>query len=74
VIEKQNAQISLMATSFTHREREVLDHVLRGLTNKEVATRLNIASRTVEFHMTSILRKVQVSSRSQLFAMALGRD
>lgn len=74
MIEKQDGQINVIAASFTHRERQVLEQVLRGLTNKEIAARLNITLRTVEFHMTSILRKGRVTSRSQLFAIALGRD
>ena len=74
MIEKQKSQMGLIATSFTRREREVLEQVLRGLTNKEIASHLDITLRTVEFHMTSILRKVQVTSRSQLLAMALRRD
>lgn len=74
MIEKRAGKIDVIAAAFTHREREVLDQVLRGLTNKEIAACLNITLRTVEFHMTSILRKGRVASRNQLFAIALGRD
>ena len=72
-MEKQRTPIGLAEAAFTPREREVLGQVLRGLTNKEIAAHLNIRLRTVEFHMTSILRKVRVTSRNQLFATALRR-
>jgi DNA-binding NarL/FixJ family response regulator len=68
----QVSQGKLASACFTAREREVLEHVLRGQTNKEIASELKLALRTVEFHMTSILRKVQVTSRSQLLASAIG--
>jgi DNA-binding NarL/FixJ family response regulator len=50
----------------TKREREVLDHLGRGLSNKEIATALGCAPKTVECHVTSLLRKYNVDSRLRL--------
>ena len=46
------------------RERDVLRLVAEGLTDIQVAEQLVISPRTVNFHLTSIYRKLQVSSRS----------
>jgi predicted ATPase/DNA-binding CsgD family transcriptional regulator len=48
----------------TPREREVLRLVAQGLTDAQVAERLVVSRRTVNFHLTSIYRKLEVSSRS----------
>ena len=48
----------------TAREVEVLRLVARGLTDAQVAEQLVISSRTVNWHLTSIYSKLQVSSRS----------
>jgi RNA polymerase sigma factor (sigma-70 family) len=52
------------------RERQVLQLVGRGLTNKEIARALGIASRTVEFHLTRIFKKLDVTGRTAAFVMA----
>jgi DNA-binding NarL/FixJ family response regulator len=53
-------------TSLTKRERDVADAVAAGLSNKEAASALFLSQRTVEFHLTSIYRKLGVRSRTQL--------
>jgi DNA-binding CsgD family transcriptional regulator len=50
----------------TEREMEVLQHVLQGNSNKQIALSLDITVRTVEFHLKNIYAKFQVSSRIQL--------
>lgn len=55
----------------TQRERDVLRLVALGLTDAQVAERLVISRRTVNFHLTSIYRKLQVSSRSAATRYAL---
>ena len=52
------------------REREVLDQVSQGLTNKEVAERLYISENTVKYHMKNILDKLHLRNRSQFIAWA----
>ena len=50
----------------TPRERQVLRLIARGYTYKDIATELSISSKTVESHVSSVLRKLQLSNRHQL--------
>jgi DNA-binding NarL/FixJ family response regulator len=50
----------------TVREKEVLRLIARGYTYKEVAKRLSISVKTVETHVSAVLRKLQLSNRHQL--------
>jgi DNA-binding NarL/FixJ family response regulator len=54
----------------TARELEVVQLLSRGLTNKEIATRLAITGHTVKFHLNGILRKLGVSSRTEAVVRA----
>ncbi|TDQ84250.1 LuxR family two component transcriptional regulator [Dongia mobilis] len=58
----------------TRRERDVLDRLIRGQSNKEIARDLAMAPMTVAMHLTSIFRKLGVSNRLQAVALALRRD
>ncbi|TQL48869.1 LuxR family two component transcriptional regulator [Homoserinimonas aerilata] len=55
------------------REREVMRLIARGYAYKEVATELFISVKTVETHVSAVLRKLQLSSRHELTAWALER-
>jgi DNA-binding NarL/FixJ family response regulator len=57
----------------TPREREVLRHIARGYMYKEIALRLDISVKTVEAHVSAVLRKLQLSSRHELSRWALRR-
>ena len=57
----------------TQREREVLRYIARGYTYKEVAHELHISVKTVETHVSSVLRKLQLSSRYELTRWAADR-
>jgi len=57
----------------TPREREVLQHIARGYMYKEIALRLEISPKTVEAHVSSVLRKLQLSSRHELTRWAADR-
>ena len=50
----------------TPREREVLQLIARGYLYKEIAARLHLSVKTVEAHVSSVLRKLQLSSRAEL--------
>ncbi|CCH76449.1 putative two-component system DNA-binding response regulator [Nostocoides japonicum T1-X7] len=55
------------------REREVMRLIARGYQYKEVAKELFISVKTVETHVSSVLRKLQLSNRHELTAWAMGR-
>ncbi len=51
--------------ALTRREAEVLDHLAKGMTNKQIAKQLGISSETVKEHVQHLLRKVGVDDRTQ---------
>jgi DNA-binding NarL/FixJ family response regulator len=57
----------------TNREREVLRLIARGYAYKEIARRLEISIKTVETHVSAVLRKLQLSSRYELTRWATDR-
>jgi DNA-binding NarL/FixJ family response regulator len=57
----------------TRRESQVLRHIALGLSNREIATSLNISIETVKEHVQNILRKVRVSDRTQAAVWAVRR-
>ncbi len=57
----------------TPREREVLQHLARGYLYKEIAVRLAISAKTVEAHVSAVLRKLQLSNRHELSRWAVER-
>ncbi len=54
----------------TAREQEVLRLIARGYTYREIGTRLHLSVKTIESHVSSVLRKLQLSNRHQLTAWA----
>jgi DNA-binding NarL/FixJ family response regulator len=59
--------------TLTPREREVLQLIARGYRYKEIAARLHLSVKTVEAHVSSVLRKLQLTSRHELARWAQER-
>ncbi len=67
------AEIDPELDQLTLREREVLQLIARGYLYKEIAMRLGISPKTVEAHVSAVLRKLQLSSRHELSRWAVER-
>jgi two-component system, NarL family, response regulator DegU len=62
------------ASVMTNRERQVLAQVIEGKTNQEIGLLLTISEKTVEKHLESIFRKLDVSSRTEAAVWATRQD
>ncbi len=60
-----------VASSLTHREREIVQQVAEGHINKEIAARLNISIKTVETHRASAMRKLKLKTTADLVRYAV---
>ncbi len=58
------------SVKLTRREREVVDLIAQGLSNKEIAQRLSIATFTVKSHVHNILEKLSLDTRLQIASYA----
>jgi two-component system nitrate/nitrite response regulator NarL len=66
VQQKQGAQTGAGKHDFaelTPREGQIIEHVSRGLTNREIARELSLSEKTVKHYMTNIMQKLQVRNR-----------
>ncbi|HUR77055.1 MAG TPA: response regulator transcription factor [Acidimicrobiales bacterium] len=70
---RSEAVVDAELEQLTPREREVLQLIARGYAYKEVGRRLNVSVKTVETHVSSVLRKLQLSSRHELARWATDR-
>jgi two-component system, NarL family, nitrate/nitrite response regulator NarL len=59
--------------SLTERERDILNLVAEGLTNREIGERLHLAEKTIKHYMTNVLQKLQVRSRVEAALLAQKR-
>ena len=64
------ARHTLHPAGLSTRENDVLDCLLENLSNKEIGSRLNIAERTVKFHVSNLLGKFGVQRRADLILQA----
>lgn len=77
-IAKSNGALGVLADRFPHhelltqRERSVLAHIVTGSSSKEVARRMGIGARTVEFHRANIMRKLEAKNIVDLVHKVLG--
>lgn len=69
--EEQRAQLKMLFASLTPREREVLDLVVDGLSNKAIANALGLSAKTVEVHRAKVMEKLHARSLSDLVKMAM---
>lgn len=67
----QNPDCEPAGPSLTERETEVLRHVAKGLSAKQIAERLSLSHRTVENHIQATFRKLQVANRVELTRYAI---
>ena len=69
--EAQRSQLKALFAGLTPREREVLDLVVEGLSNKAVANALGLSAKTVEVHRAKVMEKLHARSISDLVKMAM---
>jgi DNA-binding CsgD family transcriptional regulator len=69
----ETARVGTSAVALSPREREVLRAVTENLGNKEIASLLSISVRTVKFHVSALLAKFGVTTRSQLSDFSTAR-
>jgi two-component system nitrate/nitrite response regulator NarL len=67
---KKEEGIPADSIQFTNREREVVDLIAEGLSNKEIAESLHISTYTVKSHVHNILEKLELNTRLQIAAFA----
>lgn len=63
------SQVTELLATLSSREREVLDLVMDGRPTREIAEKLNVSIKTVEFHRARIREKLGVSSSAELFKL-----
>ncbi len=68
---QESRPLADVLTPLTQREVEILQHVVAGLANKEIGYRLGISERTVKNHLSNIMEKLHVNSRTQAAVYAL---
>ncbi|WP_395334348.1 response regulator (plasmid) [Novosphingobium sp. BL-8H] len=67
-------RIAAVSAMLTRREREVLDLMVQGYTNKEMGPKLGISDRTVEDHRAAIIAKTRTNGIAQLIALTRGEE
>lgn len=70
----RGAEEALEGVRMTQREREVIALIAEGMSNKEIAQRLTIATDTVKSHVRNVMDKLALHSRLQIAAYVHGRD
>jgi DNA-binding NarL/FixJ family response regulator len=70
ILQRMNGRV---LSQLSPREAEVLSHIAKGLSNKEIGAKLNIVEGTIKAHINSILAKLGVSDRTQAILAAVKR-
>lgn len=63
-----------MIERLSSREDEVVDMIVKGFSNAEIASRLGVTEKTIKFHLTNIYAKKGVLSRAQLISTELRKE
>jgi len=71
---RRGSESALEAVRMTPREREVIALIAAGMSNKEIAKRLNVATDTVKSHVRNVMDKLALHSRLQIAAYAHNQD
>jgi two-component system response regulator FixJ len=71
---RQGGEMRGKLDQLTARERQILDAVARGLSNKEIATELDLSHRTVEMHRARMMRRLGARRISEVIALANGLE
>ncbi|MCX7165913.1 MAG: response regulator transcription factor [Rhodocyclales bacterium] len=69
--DSQRARLSALFAGLTTREREVMDLVVEGMSNKAVANTLGLSAKTVEVHRAKVMEKMNARSVSDLVKMSM---
>jgi DNA-binding CsgD family transcriptional regulator len=64
-MEPQTQDPGVLVGALSARERVVLDLTSRGLTNRQIAERLDVTTHAVKFHLASVYRKLGVANRTE---------
>jgi two-component system response regulator FixJ len=70
-LQEERAQVAERLSQLTPREREVMDMVTDGKSNKEIATGLGVSAKTVEAHRARVMEKMRAGSLAELVRMAM---
>jgi DNA-binding NarL/FixJ family response regulator len=71
---KADESAAIESVRMTARERQVIDLIAEGLSNKEIAARLDIAAHTVKSHVRNIMEKLALHTRLQIAAYSFRQD
>jgi two-component system, NarL family, nitrate/nitrite response regulator NarL len=74
VLQEKSAIVQNALTTLTERERQIMRLVSEGLSNKEIGRRLNISDGTIKVHLHHIFRKLEISNRTVLAALAIAQN
>jgi len=72
LLEARRASTRSNPAGLTTREIQILTLLVHGHTNAELARRIHLAPKTVEHHVSSILRKLEVTTRTEAVTAAFG--
>lgn len=70
-MKKQEPTLSIYSVSLSGREKEVLEKIIEGLSNKMISDKLSISTKTVAVHRTNIMKKVQAKNTADLVRIAI---